>query len=529
MIDDNPSTDEVDIRTLLRPLRRRWWLILGIVVVATVAVYYADGRKPKVYQATTSVYVNLADDAAGQFNTGASPVFIPSTNLLADLARLTQSSAVGVRLRKALNSPLSPRVLLSQVTVTPEVGADFVNITASGSNPFQVARLANAYAQAFVAVGKQQVAQRLAQLLQEATNGLASLKGRDPTILAQRAQLSSRISQLRSAVANLTGPEQQLSPALPSGIPVSPRPRRAALFAFILSLLAAVVLAYLLERLDRRIKQLDDLSGAYEMPLLGVIPHVNAPELVTAGCAALDPAIVESMRFLRVNLSLQALERPIRVLLITSAIPGEGKSTVARNLALAYREAGIDVVAVDADMRNPSLSRSFIARERGVVGLTSVLLGEAAVSDAVARIPVELPGLLLGNGAGDPSIGLLPSGGHAANPPAILGSSRMAEVLTELAAGHELVIIDSPPLLAVSDTLPLLSLVDGVMIVGRVGHTTRDAVRRARAALDRTPTARVVGLVADDERSVAEYGYVYGSSASLKPSRRTRKLARARA
>jgi capsular exopolysaccharide synthesis family protein len=511
MIDNDSASDELDLRALLRPLRRLWWLVLVITVVVTAAAYYVDSHKAKVYEATTSVFVDLSDDAANQFSTGSAQVTFPSQFAVADLAKLAQSTAVGVKLKQALHSPASPEALLSQVTATPDATADFVNIVATGSTPSGAADLANAYASAFVAVGQQQVADQLAQLRQAAVDQLAATTGTGPTVAAARLQLQSRIGELTTAETNLKGPEQQLNPAAAPSTPTSPRPKRVALYAFLLALINATILVYLLERLDRRIKQVDDLAAAYGLPLLGVVPHVRDPALVTQAGAGLDAELVEAMRFLRVNLSLQALDRPIKILLVTSAVSGEGKSTVVRNLALVYREAGVDVVAVDADLRRPSLSRG-LGWVGESAGLTSVLLGDAELSDGLVRADVYLPGLTRDHALEDSSIGLLPSGVQAVNPPAILGSSRMAEVLHELASNHDLVIVDSPPLLAVSDTLPLLSIVDSVILVGRVGYTTRDAARRVRAVLASTPTARLFGIVAEDAEASTDYGYNYSTS-----------------
>jgi capsular exopolysaccharide synthesis family protein len=506
--DNDSASDELDLRALLRPLRRRWWLVVAIVVVVTAAAYLVDAHKAKVFQATTSVYVDTTDNPAGQFE--GTQLVLPSNDAVADLARLARSTSVGVQLKRALHSPLSPDALLAQVTATPDANADFVDITATGGTGAAAAALANAYAQSFVAVGTQQVTKQLTQLEQASNQQLKALNGTAPAVVAQRQALQSRIAQIKSAAASVTGPEQQLDAAAAPTAPISPRPKRAAAIAFLLALLNAIIIVYLLERLDRRVKQLDDLTATYDLPLLGVIPHVEEPALLNESGAALDPAIVESLRFLRVNLSLQTLDSPIKLLLVTSALPSEGKSTVVRNLALAYREAGVDVVVVDADLRRPSLPSALGWRGTSG-GLTSILVGDVPVSEAVVRAPVFLPGLRGAEAAGPAvTIGFLPSGAQAANPPAILGSVRMATVLRQLAAEHDLVIIDSPPLLAVSDTLPLLSIVDGVVLVARVGHTTREAIRRTKTALQSIPTARVFGFVAEDSTVSSDFGYGYG-------------------
>jgi capsular exopolysaccharide synthesis family protein len=217
------------------------------------------------------------------------------------------------------------------------------------------------------------------------------------------------------------------------------------------------------------------------------------------------------MRMLRVGVDLQSLETPIKILLVTSAISEEGKSTIARNLALVYREAGIDVALIDADLRRQSLSHAF-APATASPGLTGILLGEASPAEAKVAAQVVLPGDGRRRTTPDrDELAFLPGGGPAANPPAILGSPRMGSVLRELAAQHQMLIIDSPPLLPVSDTLPLLSLVDAVVMVGRVKCTRRDAIRRVRSVLAGMGNIPVLGLVTNDiPESSRSYLYGYG-------------------
>jgi capsular exopolysaccharide synthesis family protein len=511
MNDTHPATDQPDLAALLRPLLRRWWLVLGIVVVATAGAYYVDARKAKVYEASTSVFVNTAESPVTQFETGQFAG--GSSNTVADLALLAQSTAVGEQMKKALGSPESPAGLLAKVNASPDPNADFIDIYARGSSPAGAAALANAFAQSFLTVGHQQDTEQLDQLAAATSDQLNALSGSGSAVASQRQQLQTRLRAITDAAANLPGPEQQLDPAAAPASPISPDPKKIAAIALAVALVNALILVYLLELVDRRIRNVDDLASAYELPLLGLVPHVSNPALIEHGRAGLDGDLLEALRFLRINLSLQALDRPIKLLLVTSAVPGEGKSTVVRNLALAYREAGTNVVAVDADLRRPTLAAS-VGVTGPAPGLTSVLLGDSEVSDAIVKAEADLPGLPHSRHEefAAPSVSVIPSGGPAVNPPAILGSARMAEVLHELATTHDLVIIDSPPLLAVSDTLPLLSIVDGVILVARVNTTTRDALKRVKAALRASSTARVLGVVAEDVKKSPSYNYGYDYS-----------------
>jgi receptor protein-tyrosine kinase len=211
-------------------------------------------------------------------------------------------------------------------------------------------------------------------------------------------------------------------------------------------------------------------------------------------------------------------------------MPGEGKSTVVRNLALAFREAGKTVVVVDLDLRHPSLQRLFAVPGR--VGATEVLRHEVDLDDALLRVEVELDpfdAFMLAR-AGDqsalngvkgtnghvkhPEITLLMSGALPANPAAVLASGRTVEVLDALRDRFDIVIIDSAPVLAVSDTISLLRYADIALFVGRLNVTTRDTAKRLMDVLDRVPDMVLAGVVANDlprlEASGYGYGYGYG-------------------
>jgi Mrp family chromosome partitioning ATPase len=212
-------------------------------------------------------------------------------------------------------------------------------------------------------------------------------------------------------------------------------------------------------------------------------------------------------------------------LLVTSGIPGEGKSTVVRDLALIYAEAGEAILIIDADLRRPS-----IARLLGVeppLGLAQVLRREVGIAEAV--VPLHRPGArgVSANGSnrealtGDPrlrgSIDLLSYGECVPNPVGLLGSEAMKSTLTAARGRYDIVILDSAPLLAVADTVPLLEAVDAVLLVARLGLSTRDTADRLTALIERVPKANLAGIVTNDLRGGLldeRYGtYGYGSRA----------------
>jgi Mrp family chromosome partitioning ATPase len=285
-----------------------------------------------------------------------------------------------------------------------------------------------------------------------------------------------------------------------------------------------IALAYLLDRLDRRIKHVEDVERLYGLNLVGVVPHA-APAGQDGGPDPMtDRFFREAFRTLLTNIQCTDLERPPRTVLVTSAVPREGKSTVVRNLALASRDSGLRVAVVESDLRDPSLAAMF--RVQAAPGLMNVLAGGVDLGDALQPVAVEAPSatatLTAANPNGDSSpvrdgsISVLTSGSLTPNPPAVLATERVTSLFDQIAGEYDLTVIDSSPLLTVSDSVPLLAMADATILVCRVGLATVPAVRRVTEILQRHTRANILGVVANDvptrefERRYAGY---YGTAA----------------
>jgi receptor protein-tyrosine kinase len=342
----------------------------------------------------------------------------------------------------------------------------------------------------------------------------------NPETLADRQQLSEQIRNLRALQEVPPVNFEQLDPAAPPSAPSAPHPKRNAAFALLISLVAAWLLAYALEWRDRRIKRLEDMERIYELPLIGAVPQVAGDVGEDGGPA---DSLREAHRTLRTNLQLSVIDDQLRTIIVVSAIPGEGKSTVVRNLALAYKEAGARVAIVESDLRNPVLAHRFMIQPQP--GLTNVLAGAETLrgalqaapgSEAVATLPATRATGANGNSLSmEGELSVLTSGPTPPNPPAVLSSKRVHTLLEEIAELYDIVLIDSPPLLAVSDAFPLLRLVDGIVVVGRLNWITRDAAQRVTDITRRPGNAPVLGIVANGvhERDFSALGvqpYGYG-------------------
>ncbi|MGO9959534.1 MAG: P-loop NTPase [Solirubrobacteraceae bacterium] len=516
----------------------RWWLILVAVIVATGGVYAYYSHKPDVYDASTLVYYQDPGDVV----TGT-PSQPQTDRTVEDAATLLDSRATAVKVAAELHYSGTPQSLLGQVTIGSRSASDFIQVSAQAGSAAQAAAITNAFAATLVSTLSNGVTLQILSAIRLSESQLAAT----PKTLSNAGQISTlqqQISRLQLSLKVPTLVSRQVDQAQPPTSPTSPKPVRDALFAFILSLIGAIALCYGLERFDRRLKNPEEMEAAYGRALLAVLPHSDQPISKREDEPALGFDFREPFRILRTNIELESLDSPPRTIVVSSAMPGEGKSTVVRNMALAFRETGKRVAVVDLDLRNPGIHRLFGVPKRA--GVTEVLrhditLEEASLPIQVGLDPVDqlfrqLPAArATRTGADDPAsaggsgnghgasnghkwsaphaeITLICGGARPANAPAVLASERLVEVLDELKSRFDLVLIDSAPLLVVSDTVPLLRYADAAVFVGRLDVTTRDTAKRLMEFIARVPDLNLLGVVANDLSRIdaAGYGYGYG-------------------
>ena len=501
----------------MRPAWDRRWLILVFTLLVTAAVVAYSLSLPKQYVAKTQLFVQSS--ALDQLLSGASPEQTDRATL--NQAKLLESESVARAAARGLPFEADPKSLLNDFEATPEEGSDFLEIVATREDPNEAADLANGVAQAFTRLQRQAAQERARQALNAAERQLDEVRN-DPQGASQEAEIRKSIQDLRLVTELPVSNIVQLDPAKPPESPSSPKPVRNGIFAFLLSLLIGICGAYLLGRIDRRLRRLEDIETAYEWPIIATVAHSNDPAPRSGEQNLISPLLREDFRTLRTNLQLEGLDRPLRTIAVVSAVAGEGKSVVVRNLALAYGEAGMRVAVIEADLRRPSLARLLGVRPKP--GLTDALLGQdvaqllqparvAANGNQVAAAQDQGPGYAAMLASVDGNVRVLASGEEPANPPAVLASNEMQLLLDNLSA-YDVVLIDSPPLLAVSDIIPLIPAVDGLIVVSRLNLTSSDAAARLRTVLLRVPHTRVLGVVVNDQTTEpAGYGY-YGSPLS---------------
>jgi polysaccharide biosynthesis transport protein len=513
------AAPSVDLRQYLRPVwARKWWILL-VVVVATAATYVYYDRKPRLYRASTSIFIKTSElDQA--LNQGYSYTDDRTT---ANQASLLLTSVVAKKVARDVGyNGANPRALFSHLVVTPRSGQDFIDLTVTYTDPEGAARLANAFAAAFIETRSDELRAKVERARVAAQRELETIPRNDLT-RTTRESLQSRIRQLQAVESLPSGTAEPVEPAQPNPVPFTPKPKRNALFAAVLALVLAIGAAFGLNRFDRRIRTIDDLETAYELPLLAALPRVGEPAPSIGDEVTLAPRFREVCRSLRTNVELSAPDRQLQTLLVISGVSGEGKSTVIRNLAIVYAEAGSRVAVVEADVRRPTLAR--LCKLDPSNGLTGVISGQIALSDAFQPVEwtrlgqIEADGVagdgnhsVIDRGVLDGEIQLLTSGPEPPNPPVLLGSERMRRLLDDLREEFDIVLLDSAPLLVVSDAVPLISLADGTIVVARVGETLREVAKRVREVLSRIPGANPLGVVANQVApSEVAGGYSYYS------------------
>jgi non-specific protein-tyrosine kinase len=555
---ESANNVQLRIADYIRPLKARWWLIVVAVVVATGGTYAYYARKHNLYESTTLVYYQ---DPGNIVSGIPSPQQTDRTVI--DAATLLDSNAQAEAVAKQIGWQGSPASLLQQVSVGSKTGSDFISISTTAGTAGEAAKIANGFAQSLVASLLNQVTSQIESALAVARSQLAQT-ARGQAGIVQRADLQSQIDRLQLALRVPTLVAKQVAPARVPTAPSSPKPLRNALFALLISLVAAVALVFGLERFDRRLKTPEEMERAYGRTLLGVLPQSGDPAPTYEAGPGLGQDFREPFRILRTNIELECLDNPPRTIVVSSAVPGEGKSTVVRNLALALREAGLRVVVVDLDLRNPALPGKLDIQPRA--GITEVLRHELDLEEAELHVGVALDpfeelfrmragnqvwrhggakadgaapsgnGKATRNGirADDNEITMICSGARPANTPAVLASARLVEVLDDLRERFDVVLIDTAPILAVTDTVPLLRYADASLFVGRLDVTTRDTARRLAEFLERVPDVNVIGIVANGLTRLDAsgygygYGYGYGAYAQEEPPAPQPKSARKR-
>lgn len=482
-------TGQRDLRSYLRVLWRWKYLFLIFLVIGPVAAYLLEHGKPKIYESSALVGINQETVDTSALN-GASSF---STSNVVAIAQLVKTTPVAEVAASLLKPPGNPAQIVSEVTANGDPSTNFLTISAQDRNPVRAAAIANAFAKA-IGLNRQNAAiSELNATIAGVQHQLADLKHGDT---ATRSALQQQLTELQAARSTQGSEAALLQPATANYAPVGPHLRRTVELGFVISLLLAFGVVVLAESADRRMRSPDDLEGMTDLPLLASIAQSAFSEGLES-----NPIDEESFQMLRTALTYFNIDERLTSVLITSPGEKEGKTTVAAKLSVAAARAGSDVIVVDADLRRAGVSERFKLRSRQ--GLGAVLAQQLTVEDALVPLSVD-----------DDALGklrILPAGPPPPNPSALMSSERMHQLIGELEQQADLVVIDSPAALAVSDAVPLMKAVTGVVLVARMNQSDRPTISRLHKIVT-SAHGRLLGVVATGVTSGPGYGHHYPKS-----------------
>lgn len=466
----------------------------------------------KEYTASASLLFRDPGFAQDLFGSSVGSANPDPTREAATNVKLVELDVVAVRASKALGGNPSAEEIAGMVTVSADGLSDVVSVAATDPDPRRAARVANTFARQFISF---RAAADKSKLLQAQRLAEQEFERLPPDQQADaRGQSLGRAAEKLGVLASLqTGNAELVQPADAPTSPSSPRPLRNGIIGAILGLLAGIAIAFLLERLNRKLRDPEEAREAFGLPVLGTVPASKAIMASNEGAVAAELPFVENeaFRMLRASLRYFNVDHDMRSVLITSHAAEVGKSTVSWNLARVAATSSKAII-VETDLRNPSLSR-----QHGVLagpGLAELLTHQVDLDEAIQSKPIPSGA----NGTGESALDVIVAGSIPPNPAELIESQAMSDVLSQLTERYELVVIDTAPVGVVSDAYPLLRKVDGVLVVARLGQTTRDTAERLRERLSRLE-APTLGVVANGVKlrrrgryGYGHYGAYYGQS-----------------
>lgn len=522
-MDQGTNGEELKLLDYLRIIRRRRWIVVAAVLVSLAASIAFSARATRIYSAHAEVLLeSSADESVFDREGSASDPLLVETQV-----EVLKSRPVGIEARKRLGRAAAA---IETVGVSQVGRTRVLRVEVESSSPRTAQRAADMFANVYIEMRRAaavnsafDIAEQVLQKAQEAKSKLDDIDrrlaiartGRSPNpaevqrlenergpIAAQYAAFQEKYDQFQVDAQLRRGGVQLLATAALPTSPVRPAPVRNAALATLLGLLVGITAAFVADFLDDTVRGLADVAATSRgVPVLATIPAIadwkqrDRPRLVGIE----DPGSIasEAYRSLRTSLQFIGLRQDVGTLLMTSPMASEGKTTTLANLAVTLSRAGRRVVCVDCDLRRPRLNEFFgLAND---VGFTSVLLGDEPLSAALKTVNVGTAGELR----------VLPSGPLPPNPAELLGTRRVAELLQALRSDADIVLLDAPPLLPITDATVLSSRVDGVLVVATVRVTSRRHLGRALDLL-RQADAATLGLVLNGAGTEGGYGGGYG-------------------
>jgi succinoglycan biosynthesis transport protein ExoP len=496
----------VTLRDYLSVLRRRIWTVTLICALVTGAALLFSSRQKPVYEANTRLLLGATQSSV---DAGIYGQYIDSNRVATEIQVILGKSVAEIVQAKLGSAPPISGASVGSTAV--------ISLTARATTARSAADIANAYADAYIEYRQKQFTDAVSVQTKEYTRQVEALGAQIAAIEARprpagspapaeveplRAEQSAfrlKLQQIDSAERLNANAAAVIAPASPPSAPAGASPIRNAALGVLVGLVLGVGVALLFEHLDDSVKSKDDIERKLpQLTVLGAIPIIPGwrnraqPRLV----AATDPTspAAEAYRTLRTSIQFLGLDRSLRVLQVTSPMAAEGKSTTLANLAVTLSHAGLRVIVVCCDLRRPRIHEFFGLSNDA--GFTSVLLGQVPLIKAIQSAP------------GLDRVKVLASGPLPPNPSELLSSPRTTDMFKQLASQADIVLIDCPPALPVTDAAVLATKVDGTLVVASATTTTYRDLTRTMQLLNQVD-APVLGVVLNGAKSEGSYEYQY--------------------
>ncbi len=529
---ETAANEHSDLREFFSLLKRHAVLIAVVTVVTGGATYAVTSRQAKQYESASTLLYSAGSSSEDP------------TRAITTLAGVGTSSAVLTPVASRYGMTLSE--LQGALVISADPNADLITVSVNLGSPAKATKIANEVSSAMISYSATGEKASIQTQINTLSHELQVFAGRtDASSLAAASELRLELAQARASLAVSAPSLAVLSPAIIPVAPVAPHPTRDGAIGILAGLVLGVMLGAFRDRLDRRIRDIEQLEAIYRAPTLGVVPFTKSRRRSSRSSALADFSgsgpLADAYRTIRTNLTLLSLndeEGESKVIVITSATAEEGKSTVTANLAHALSVTGRRVLAVSADLHNPTLHEYFTSpldkkeprpsdkqilrapptvanrvgssrlsklasSSRGPVGLVQVLADEVDLADAVRVI--ALPELEQARGG---SLHVLADSTRFFDPTVLLSSGSMQKFLKQASYDYDVVVLDTPPVLANADAMLLAQGSDVVVLVARLDHLTKNQARRAVQVMKSThlfPT----GVIITGEIDEPIYGYGY--------------------
>ena len=515
----------MDVRRYLTVVRRHIILIVVLAIALGGAAYAYSASKTPIYESTAQLlYVpqlNIQDPLSQSFTD-------PTTQELQMQSAVTLITGpqIDQRVMTQIGSPNAlPDYSVSAAITTSDANAsnptdNGVAVTVDSTNPKWAAKLANAYAQAFVTYSMQRDRAGIAAAMAAISARLKQFQSPAQKATGDYTLLTQSLNSLEILSSTTTGNFSVAVPAGESSVPISPKPKRSAAIGVVLGLMLGIGFGFLREKLDTRLHDHREVSEIVHMPVIGRVARIPEQTLAKGSLVVMndtDARAAESIRVVRTNLQFASLGEAHKVLMVMSANKGEGKSLLTANLAASLALAGKKVLLIDADLRRPRVHSLFGVRN--TLGLSSVIAGFCELDEALQTHHLDAPKVVTVRGNGDgpqpagsdtlPPLTLLTSGPIPPNPGEMVASRRLATIIHELASrGFDYVFIDSPAFLAVGDAAALAAVADAIFLLVNLKVTNRPTLEEAADFLEPLPPAKLgVVTVMDDSGKGERYHY----------------------